>query len=178
MLGILDVNGWHNLVHIATGALGLLVAGSYGGLARLRAGLRRVYLLVAILGFLVGDGEAIFDLIPVNTEDNVLHLLIGLAGLGAGLATPAHGAAEHAARRVGLAAQALLEVVRDARAAALERLQAGALALLALLAGAHEHQRRRRPCRRPRRRPPGGPSCAGRASPTAPSRPARPRPRR
>ena len=35
VLGILDVNGWHNVVHIVTGALGLAVARSYGG-ARLR----------------------------------------------------------------------------------------------------------------------------------------------
>ena len=27
VLGILDVNGWHNVVHIATGALGMAVAG-------------------------------------------------------------------------------------------------------------------------------------------------------
>jgi hypothetical protein len=44
---------------------------------------------VALLGFLAGDGDEIFNLIPVNTEDNVLHLLLGIAGLGAGAATPA-----------------------------------------------------------------------------------------
>ena len=48
-----------------------------------------VYLLVALLGFIAGNGDEIFNLIPVNTEDNVLHLLIGIAGVGAGLATPA-----------------------------------------------------------------------------------------
>jgi hypothetical protein len=47
-----------------------------------------VYLVVALLGFIAGDGEEIFNLIPVNTEDNVLHLLLGIAGVGAGLATP------------------------------------------------------------------------------------------
>jgi uncharacterized protein DUF4383 len=88
VLGILDVNAWHNLVHIATGALGLAVAGSYGG-ARLYAyGVGVVYIFVTILGFIYGDGEAIFGLLPINTEDNVLHLLIGVAGLGAGAATP------------------------------------------------------------------------------------------
>ena len=89
VLGVLDVNGWHNLVHIASGALGLLVAGSYGGARTFALGAGAVYLLVAALGFLAGDGEEILDLIPVNTEDNVLHLLIGIAGVGAGLATPA-----------------------------------------------------------------------------------------
>ena len=88
VLGILDVNGWHNVVHIATGALGLLVASSYSGSRAYALGLGAIYLVVALLGFLAGDGDEIFNLIPVNTEDNFLHLLIGLAGVGGGLATP------------------------------------------------------------------------------------------
>jgi hypothetical protein len=31
----------------------------------------------------------LLDLIPVNTEDNVLHLILGVTGLAAGAATPA-----------------------------------------------------------------------------------------
>jgi hypothetical protein len=89
VLGILDVDGWHNIVHIASGAIGLFVAGSYGGARAYALGLGAVYLLVTLLGFIAGDGEEILDLIPVNTEDNFLHLLIGVAGIGAGLATPA-----------------------------------------------------------------------------------------
>jgi hypothetical protein len=89
VLGIFDVNGWHNLVHIASGAIGLFVAGSYRGARAYALGLGVVYLLVAALGFLAGNGDEIFNLIPVNTEDNFLHLLIGIAGVGAGLATPA-----------------------------------------------------------------------------------------
>ena len=89
VLGILDVNGWHNIVHIASGAVGLLVIGSYRGARAYALGLGVVYLLVTLLGFIAGDGEEILNLIPVNTEDNFLHLLIGIAGIGAGLATPA-----------------------------------------------------------------------------------------
>ena len=89
VLGILDVNGWHNLVHIASGAIGLAVASSYGGARAYAIGLGALYLLITVLGFIAGDGEELFNLIPVNTEDNVLHLLIGIAGVGAGLATPA-----------------------------------------------------------------------------------------
>ena len=88
VLGILDVNGWHNVVHIASGAIGLLVAGSYSGARVYALAFGGIYLLVALLGFLAGDGEEILNLIPVNTDDNFLHLLIGLAGVGAGLATP------------------------------------------------------------------------------------------
>jgi hypothetical protein len=89
VLGILDVNGWHNLVHIASGAIGLFLVGSYGGARAYALGLGAVYLIVAALGFIAGDGDEILSLIPVNTEDNLLHLLIGIAGIGAGLATPA-----------------------------------------------------------------------------------------
>jgi hypothetical protein len=89
LLGILDVNGWHNILHIASGAIGLFVAGSYGGARVYALGLGVVYLIVTLLGFIAGDGEEILNLIPVNTEGNFLHLLIGIAGIGAGLATPA-----------------------------------------------------------------------------------------
>jgi hypothetical protein len=90
VFGILGVNGWHNLVHIATGALGLLAAGAGYHYARQYAyGLGVVYIAIAIWGFIIGSGESILGFIPINTEDNFLHLLIGIAGVGAGLATPA-----------------------------------------------------------------------------------------
>ena len=46
--------------------------------------------LLAIWGFLeTEDGfGAILDVVPVNTEDNFLHLILGLTGLAAGAATP------------------------------------------------------------------------------------------
>jgi hypothetical protein len=88
VLGILDVNGWHNVVHVLSGVVGLAVAGAYDGSRLYALGFGAIYLVVALLGFVAGDGDEIFNLIPVNTEDNVLHLLIGIAGVGAGLATP------------------------------------------------------------------------------------------
>ena len=92
VLGILDVNGWHNVVHIASGVVGLAVAGSYANARMYALGFGAIYVVVAILGFIYGNGDEIFDIIPVNTEDNVLHALIGVAGLGAGMATPSEPA--------------------------------------------------------------------------------------
>jgi hypothetical protein len=89
VFGILDVNGWHNVVHIVTGILGLALASSYGSARSYALGLGVVYILVAIWGFIIGDGDSILSIIPVNTEDNILHLLIGIAGIAAGTATPA-----------------------------------------------------------------------------------------
>ena len=92
VLGLLDVNGWHNAVHLASGLLGLAVSGSYGGARAYAGGFGLVYLVVAMLGLAVGDGESLFGLVPVNTEDNLLHLLIGFAGLGAFFASPSEPA--------------------------------------------------------------------------------------
>jgi hypothetical protein len=87
VLGVLDVNGWHNLVHLASGLLGLAVARSYGGARVYAIGLGAAYAVVAIWGFAIGSGDSILGFLPVNSEDNVLHLLIALAGIGAGLGT-------------------------------------------------------------------------------------------
>src|SRR5215218_714708 len=58
VFGVLDVNGWHNVVHIATGALGLLAFWGGAYVARAYAlGLGVIYIAVAIWGFIVGDGD-------------------------------------------------------------------------------------------------------------------------
>jgi hypothetical protein len=90
VFGILAVNGWHNIVHLVTGLLGLLAVGYAARTYALGLGL--VYVVVAILGFVdfaSGDlNDTILKFIPVNTEDNLLHLALGFLGLAAGAATP------------------------------------------------------------------------------------------
>jgi hypothetical protein len=99
VFGVLDVNGWHNLMHILTGVLGLLAYGAGVYAARTYAlAVGVVYLLVAVWGFIVGDGDSILSIIPVNTEDNVLHLLLGVSGVWAAYATPAAQAVRPAAQ--------------------------------------------------------------------------------
>jgi Domain of unknown function (DUF4383) len=89
MFGGFDVNGWHNVVHILTGSLGLVAFAAAAGAARQCAlALGAAYLVIAVWGFVTGAGDSILGIVPVNTADNVLHLLIGLAGLAAGLAAP------------------------------------------------------------------------------------------
>ncbi len=87
VFGIFAVNGWHNVVHLATGLLGLVAAGYAARTYALAVGL--LYLVIAIWGFIVGSGDSILSIIPVNTEDNVLHLILGLVGLAAGAASAA-----------------------------------------------------------------------------------------
>jgi hypothetical protein len=89
VFGVLGVNGWHNVVHLLSGLVGLAVFRSYSGSRKYAIGLGVVYTVVAIWGFVIGDGESILGFLPVNSEDNVLHLLIALAGVFAGLGTRA-----------------------------------------------------------------------------------------
>lgn len=86
VFGILSVNAWHNVVHILTGAIGLLVAGYAARQYALWLGV--VYLVVAIWGFAIGSGDSILGFIPVNTEDDILHLTLGALGVLAWMATP------------------------------------------------------------------------------------------
>jgi hypothetical protein len=95
VFGIFAVNGWHNVFHLATGLLGLAAAGYAARTYALAVGL--LYLVVTIWGFIIGSGDSILTIVPVNTEDNVLHLIVGLAGLAAGAASPARPQPETAA---------------------------------------------------------------------------------
>ena len=80
-----EVNGIHNLVHLASGLVLLAVAGKRDT-ARLGAiGFGVVYGLVTIIGLI--DGETVLGLIPVNGPDNVLHLVLSAVGIAAGLAS-------------------------------------------------------------------------------------------
>jgi Domain of unknown function (DUF4383) len=85
---LFDINGWHNIVHILSGVAGLACAGSAVRARLYCIGYGAVYVLVTILGFAVGDGGLLFDLIPINTADNFLHLAIAVTGIGVGLASP------------------------------------------------------------------------------------------
>jgi hypothetical protein len=86
VFGILSVNAWHNLFHIATGAIGLLVAGYAARQYALWLG--ALYVVLAIWGLIIGSHGSILGFIPVNTGDDFLHLILGVLGVGAGLATP------------------------------------------------------------------------------------------
>ncbi|MGE5746371.1 MAG: DUF4383 domain-containing protein [Solirubrobacterales bacterium] len=94
VFGVLSVNGWHNVVHIAVGALLLVCAGSAARPAALFVGI--LFVVLCILGFVAtGDGgitfvakdDVLVKLVPVNNEDNVLHLILGVTGVIAALAS-------------------------------------------------------------------------------------------
>jgi len=86
VFGAFPVNGWLNVIHIVTGAIGLLVAGYAARQYALWLGV--IYLVIAAWGFIIGSGDSILGFIPVNTEDNFLHLILGVLGVGGAFATP------------------------------------------------------------------------------------------
>jgi hypothetical protein len=94
VFGVLSVNGWHNVVHIAIGALLLIAAGSAARGAALFVGI--LYIVLCILGFIatsnsgigfIAENDTLIKLVPVNNEDNVLHLILGITGVIAAYAS-------------------------------------------------------------------------------------------
>lgn len=86
-LGALAVNGWVNVLHVVTGAIGLIAADYASRRYSFAIGL--LYFALAFWGFAIGSGEAMLGFLPVNTGDNLLHLAIGVLGLLAWRATAA-----------------------------------------------------------------------------------------
>ena len=79
VFGVLGVNGWHNLVHIATGLLLLIGCGRRSS-ARAECRIFDIaYLVVTIAG--IAGGNDAFGLIPINPADDVLHALLALGAL-------------------------------------------------------------------------------------------------
>jgi hypothetical protein len=105
VFGVLSVNGWHNLVHIAIGALLLMAAGSAARSAALLVGV--LYIVLCVLGFIatsdngigfIAENDALVRLVPVNNEDNVFHLILGITGVIAFYASRPMGRAAPAAQ--------------------------------------------------------------------------------
>jgi hypothetical protein len=78
--------GWHHLIHLASGValLGAFAAGE--GAARAAAIVFGVgYASLAVAGIV--EGDTAFGLIGADAADKLFHTVIGLASLGAGLAS-------------------------------------------------------------------------------------------
>jgi hypothetical protein len=85
----------HNLVHIVSGAAALYfgLAGSLSGARLFCLLFGAVYLLLGIVGFLLGDGpDRMFNvagLLHLGTMDHIIHLALGTIFLIGGLLTKA-----------------------------------------------------------------------------------------
>ena len=81
------VNGWHNVVHIASGLFLLAVRGEA---ARARAGalvFGVLYGAVAVWGFITGD--SVLGIVAIDRADNWLHAGLAALAILSALASPA-----------------------------------------------------------------------------------------
>jgi hypothetical protein len=86
LLGIFSINWFHNVAHIAIGALGLAAAGRTSTSRLYARAIGVAYAGLFVIGLFTGN---FLDILPLNAPDNVLHLAsavvalaIGFTGLG------------------------------------------------------------------------------------------------
>lgn len=77
----LEVNGWHNVVHIASGLLLLSGVGSRNAARAVCRLFGVAYIVVTIAG--IAGGNDAFGFIPINPADDVLHGALALVALWA-----------------------------------------------------------------------------------------------
>ncbi len=90
---VFDVNGWHNLVHIASGLLLLAGARSYGAARTVTLTFAATYGLVTVIGWI--DGNDVLGLFPTDLADNLLHTFLTLSALAFGLMSAPDGDLRH-----------------------------------------------------------------------------------
>ncbi len=88
LLGLFAVDPIHNIIHLASGIVGLAAANTAGGAyAKLYAIVfGAVYAVVTIVGFI--QGSTVLGLIDVNLADNLLHAAIAIVSLAVGFSAP------------------------------------------------------------------------------------------
>jgi hypothetical protein len=85
LLGIFQVSILHNIVHLLFGVAGVLMARSIAGARNYLVFGGVIYLVLFLYGLLVGQ-ESAANFVPVNTGDDILHLVLGIGMIGLGLA--------------------------------------------------------------------------------------------
>ena len=85
LLVIFQVSILHNIVHLLFGVAGIAMARSAAQSRNYLIGGGAVYLVLWIYGLLIGKDTAA-NFVPVNTADDWLHFVLGVAMIGLGVA--------------------------------------------------------------------------------------------
>jgi Domain of unknown function (DUF4383) len=92
LLGIFQVSILHNIVHLLFGVAGILLARSFSGARNYLIVGGVIYLVLFLYGLLIGQ-ESAANFVPVNTADDILHLILGIGMIALGLVLGRRGTA-------------------------------------------------------------------------------------
>ncbi|BBY26789.1 DUF4383 domain-containing protein [Mycolicibacterium sediminis] len=83
LLGLFNVSGLHNAVHLLFGVVGLALSGTFRAARWYLVGGGIVYAVLFVYGLVI-DHDSSASFVPVNTADNWLHLglAVGMLALG------------------------------------------------------------------------------------------------
>jgi Domain of unknown function (DUF4383) len=76
LLGIFQTSILHNIVHLLFGIAGIALARTWEGARTFLIGGGVIYLVLFVYG-LFAHGDTSANFVPVNSADNVLHVLLG-----------------------------------------------------------------------------------------------------
>jgi hypothetical protein len=85
LVGVFQVSVFHNLVHLAFGIAGLLMARTLGGARAFLVGGGIIYLVLWLYGLVTVNNTSGANFVPMNAADNWLHLVLGIGMIGLGL---------------------------------------------------------------------------------------------
>jgi hypothetical protein len=84
LLGVFMVSVLHNLVHLAFGIAGVVLARSVAGARNFLIVGGAIYLVLWLYGLIIDENTAA-NFVPVNTADNWLHFGLGVGMIGLGV---------------------------------------------------------------------------------------------
>lgn len=84
LLGIFQVSVLHNIVHLLFGIVGIAMAKSAAGAKTFLIGGGAIYIVLFLYGLVI-DLDSSANFVPVNSADNYLHLVLGIAMIGLGV---------------------------------------------------------------------------------------------
>lgn len=91
LLGLFEINGLHNVVHLAIGVALLAAArAGYRAARSMNMAVGAVYLLVGIIGLFIANDTNSANILSLNGVDNVLHIGSALVLLGVALSEKAY----------------------------------------------------------------------------------------
>jgi hypothetical protein len=81
LLGAFAVNGWSNTLHVLLGVWGLAAASSWSGARAYGYGAGLLLIGMAVWGFILGAGQSILSIVPVNTANDFAWLVLGVVAV-------------------------------------------------------------------------------------------------